>query len=64
MLDFIPALPGFNSAEIELCYRYLREHGEVAGYSALEFAQTLNPDTEVPVNEIEQMVQAVFDEIE
>lgn len=64
MLDCIPTLPSFNTSDIELCHRYLREHGEVAGYSLLEFEQTLNPETEVPVNEIEQMVQAVFDEIE
>lgn len=62
-LDHIPALPNFTSSIIRICHDHVRHHGEVAGFSLTEFEQNLNPDSEVPANELEEMLQAVWDEI-
>jgi len=63
MLDTVPALPNFNQPQITATRSYLVQFGETAGYSLAEFDEALNPDSERPVEEIEEMIQAIWDAI-
>lgn len=48
---------------VKLARAYVLEHGTVAGFTLAQFDAALDDDSEVPLRDREDMVQAIYDQI-